>query len=110
MKEELKFGIKGKLAPMYIESFEIRSRIGKVTYKIVPPPKLLRNHPIFHVSMLRKYISYSSHVLQLQVVELNEDLTDKEYLVALADRQVRQHRTKDIPMVKVLWSNGRLGQ
>ena len=25
--------------------------------------------------------------------------------VVIVDRQVRQYRTKDIPMVKVLWSN-----
>ena len=55
--------------------------------------------------MLRKYISDPSHVLQPQTVELNEDLTYEEYSVAIVDRQVRQLRTKDIPMVKVLWIN-----
>ena len=39
------------------------------------------------------------------MVELNEDLSYEEYPVAVIDRQVRQLRTKDIPMVKVLWSN-----
>ena len=39
------------------------------------------------------------------MVELNEDLSYEEYPVAIVDRQVRQLRTKDIPMVKVLWSN-----
>ena len=29
----------------------------------------------------------------------------EEYPVAIVDRQVRQLRTKGIPMVKVLWSN-----
>ena len=55
--------------------------------------------------MLRKYIADPSHVLQPQPVELNKDLTYEKYLVAIVDRQVRQLRTKDIPMVKVLWSN-----
>ena len=39
------------------------------------------------------------------MVELNEDLSYEEYPVAVVDRQVRQLRTKDIPMAKVLWSN-----
>ena len=39
------------------------------------------------------------------MVELNEDLSYEEYPMAVVDRQVRQLRTKDIPMVKVLWSN-----
>ena len=60
---------------------------------------------MFHVSMLRKYISDLSHVLQPQTVEISEDLTYEEYLVAIVDRQIRQLRTKEISMVKVLWSN-----
>ena len=38
-------------------------------------------------------------------MELSEDLTYEECPVAIVDRQVRQIRTKKIPMVKVLWSN-----
>ena len=74
-------------------------------YNLVLPPELSRIHPVFYVSMLRKYISDPLQILQSQVVELNEDLTYEEYLVAIVYRQVRQLRTKDIPMVKVLWSN-----
>ena len=55
--------------------------------------------------MLRKYILDPSHVLQSQAVELSEDLTYEKYPVEIVDRQVRQLRTKDILMVKVLWSN-----
>ena len=55
--------------------------------------------------MLRKYIFDPSHVLQPQTVELSEDLTYEEFLEAILDRQIRQLHTKDIPMVKVLWSN-----
>ena len=55
--------------------------------------------------MLRKYIAYPLHVLQPQAVELSEELTYEEYPMEIVDRQVRQHCTKDIPMVKVLWSN-----
>ena len=46
-----------------------------------------------------------SHVLQPQAVELSEDLTYEEYPLAIVDREVRQLRTQDIPMVKVLWCN-----
>ena len=57
------------------------------------------------MSMLRKYISDPLYVLQPQKVELSEDLTYEEYPVAIVDRQVHQLCTKEIPMVKVLWSN-----
>ena len=38
-------------------------------------------------------------------MELNEDLTFEEELVAIMDYQVRQLRSKVISMVKVLWRN-----
>ena len=38
-------------------------------------------------------------------MELNEDVTYEEFPVAIVDRQIRQFRTKEIPMVKILWSN-----
>ena len=55
--------------------------------------------------MLRKYIPEPPHVLQPQTVVISEDLTYEEYHVAIVDRQVHQLRTKEILMLKVLWSN-----
>ena len=105
MKGVMRFGNKGKLAPRYIGPFEIVERIGMVAYRLALPPNMSQVHPVFHVSMLRKYISDPSHVLQPQSVELNEDLTFEEELVAIVDFQVRQLRSKAIRMVKVLWRN-----
>ena len=102
MKGVMRFGKKDKLAPRYIRPFEIKSRVGEVAYRLVLPPELSQIHSVFHVSMLRKYIPDPSHVLQPQAVEISEDLTYEEYPVAIVDRQVRQLRTKEIPMVKVL--------
>ena len=90
----MRFGKKGKLAPRYIEPFEIRSRVGEVGYRLVLPPELLRIYSVFHMSMLRKYIANSSYVLQPQTVELSEDVTYEEYPVAIVDRQIRQLCTK----------------
>ena len=98
----MRFSKKEKLAPRYIGPYEIRSRVGEVAYRLVLLPELSRIHPVFRVSMLRKYIANPSHVLQPQAVELSEELTYEEYPVAIVDRQVRQLCTKDIPMVKVL--------
>ena len=76
-----------------------------MAYRLILPHELSRIHLVFHVSMLRKYSPDLLHVLQPQTVEINEDLSYEEYPVAIVDCQVRQLRTKDIPMVKVLWSN-----
>ena len=85
MKEVIRFSKKGKLASWYIGQFKIRPRVGEVAYRLVLPPELSRIHPVFHVSMLRKYISDPSHVFQHQAIELSEDLTYEEYPMAIMD-------------------------
>ena len=99
----MRFGKKGKLAPRYIGPFEILERVGAVAYRLALSPDMSQVHPVFHVSMLRKYISDPSHILQPQSVEVNDDLTYEEEPMAIVDYQVRQLRSKTIPMVKVLW-------
>ena len=61
-----------------------------------------RIHDVFHVSMLRKYISDPSHVLEAPPIELNEDLS---FEVQLVDQRLKELRNKVIPMVKVLWQS-----
>ena len=90
----MRFGKKGKLSPRFIGPFEILSRVGEVAYKLALPPSLSAVHPVFHVSMLRKYIPDESHVLSLDSVELGPDLTFEEESIAILDRQVRKLRTK----------------
>ena len=63
MKGVMRFGKKGKLAPRYIGPFEILERIGMVAYRLAFPPDMSQVYPVFHVSMLRKYISDRSPVL-----------------------------------------------
>ncbi|XP_048231323.1 uncharacterized protein LOC125370332 [Ricinus communis] len=99
----MRFGKKGKLAPRYMGPFEIIDRIGEVAYKLDLPPNFSHVHPVFHISMLRKYILDPSHVLQPQYMEVSEDLTYEEQPVMIMDTQVRQLRSKVIPIVKVLW-------
>ncbi|XP_070045541.1 uncharacterized protein [Nicotiana tomentosiformis] len=60
---------------------------------------------LFHVFMLRKYISDSSQVLEQPTIPLNEKLSYKEKLLAIVDREVRNLRSKEIVFVKVLWRN-----
>ena len=88
MKGVMRFGKKGKLSPRFIGPFEILSRVGEVAYKLALPPSLSAVHPIFHVSMLRKYIPDESHVISLDSVELSQDLTYEEEPIAILNRQV----------------------
>jgi hypothetical protein len=78
------------LSPRFIGPFEILERVRVMAYRLALPPNLSSIHPVFHVSMLRKYLSDPSHVLEDQPVEI-------------VDRQVRKLRSKDITSMKVKW-------
>ena len=60
---------------------------------------------MFHVSMLRKYLLNPSHVLSSPYIQLEENLSYKEELVAIVDRQVKKLHSKEISLVKVIWKN-----
>ncbi|KAL5558740.1 hypothetical protein UlMin_025378 [Ulmus minor] len=77
----------------------------KVAYKLALPSELSTVHNVFHVSMLRKYISDPSHVLESEPIEIREDLTYEEQPVQILDRKDKALRNKVIPLVKVLWRN-----
>ena len=71
MKGVLRFGHKGKLSPKFTGPFEIQERVGPVVYKLTLPPALSRVHDVFHVSMLRKYITDPIHVIDYEPLQLN---------------------------------------
>ena len=85
----LRFGQKGKLSPRFIGPYEILERIGPVAYRLALPPELAKLHDVFHVSMLRRYRSDESHILPVQEIQVQEDLSyDKEPKTILA-REVK---------------------
>jgi hypothetical protein len=98
-----RFGKKGKLSPRFIVPFEILEKVEVVAYRLALPPNLSSIHLVFHVSMLRKYLSDPSHVMEVQLVELREDMSYEVQPEEIMDRQVRKLRSKDITSVKVKW-------
>ncbi|XP_015161830.1 uncharacterized protein [Solanum tuberosum] len=105
MKGVMRFGRRGKLSPRYSGPFEILRIVGEVTFELALPPAFSAIHPIFHVSMLRRYVPNDSHVLQYDAVELNDRLTFVEGPLAILARNVRRLRSRAIPVVKVRWGH-----
>ncbi|KAI5353071.1 hypothetical protein L3X38_005963 [Prunus dulcis] len=102
-KGVVRFGKRGKLSPRYIGPYEIIERVGPVAYRLALPADLARLHDVFHISMLRKYISDPSHVQEEQPVELEDDFTYVEQPVQILDWKTQVLQSREIPLVKVLW-------
>ncbi|CAN6678166.1 unnamed protein product [Malus baccata var. baccata] len=96
---------RGKLSLRYVGPYQITERIGAVAYRLELPPELSLIHNVFHVSMLRKYVSDSSHIIQLEPLEVSQDVSYVEKPVAILDRQDKVLRNKVISLVNVLWRN-----
>ena len=74
-----------------------------MAYWLELPPKLAKLHDVFHVSMLRKYRYDELHILPVQDIQVQPDFTFDEEPKAIIDREVKQLRNKQVPLVKVLW-------
>ncbi|CAN6723316.1 unnamed protein product [Malus baccata var. baccata] len=101
----VRFGKKGKLSPRYIGPYEITEMIGEIAYRLELPPELSKVHNVFHVSMLRHYVSDPSQVIPPQPLEINPDLTYDEEPVTILDWKDKVLRNKTVSLVKVLWRN-----
>ncbi|XP_074315920.1 uncharacterized protein LOC141652310 [Silene latifolia] len=101
----MRFGKRGKLSQKYIGPYEILDRIGEAAYHLALPPALARVHNVFHVSQLRKYVSDPTHVLEVEIVEMDENLSYEEVAKEILDRKVRKTRNSEVVLVKVLWFN-----
>jgi len=91
------------LTPKFIGPYQILRSIGPVAYELAFPPPLANIHNIFHVSQLRKYVHDPRHILELDSVQVNENLSFDVRPIKIIDSQKKQLRGKDILMVKVLW-------
>ena len=105
MKGVLRFRHKGKLSSKFIGPFEILERVGTVAYKLVIPLAHSRVHDVFHVLMLRKYITGPIHEIDREPLQLNEDMSYEEKLVKILAREVKTLRNRNIAFVKVMWLN-----
>jgi hypothetical protein len=100
-----RFGVKGKLAPWYIEPYQIQARRREVAYQLSLPESLSAVHDVFHVSQLKKCLRVPEEQLPTEDLEVQEDLTyiDKPTLILETADQVTRRST--IRMCKVKWGH-----
>ena len=68
----LKLGNCSKLVARYCGPFEILERIGPVTYMIALLASMFV-HNVFHVSLLKKYIPNVNHVIDWNVIQVEQE-------------------------------------
>jgi hypothetical protein len=91
-----------KHAPRFFGPFEILDIVGHVAYRLALPP-IVKAHNVFHVSMLKKYVHDSNHIIDWSVIYVEpegEFLPEKKCII---DRKEIPLKNKTISQVKVQW-------
>ncbi|PHT51762.1 EH domain-containing protein 2 [Capsicum baccatum] len=85
----MRFGKRGNLIPRYIGPFEILWTVGDMAYELALPPDLSAVDPVFHVSMLRRYILDESYVIRWESVQLDKRLSSVDEPISILARDIQ---------------------
>ncbi|XP_074297954.1 uncharacterized protein LOC141628760 [Silene latifolia] len=84
----------------------IRKKINAAQDRQKSYADLRRSEIEFNVGdKLRRYVSDLSHVLDIENIELDEQLTYEKVPKEILDTKVRKTRNGEVSLVKVIWSN-----
>jgi hypothetical protein len=102
-RSSLKLGNCAKLTAKFRGPFEILERIGLVAYMLALPTSMTI-HNVFHVSFLKKYIPDANHVIDWNVIQVEQEGVLQVHLVRILERKRKQLRNRAIGLVKVHWT------
>jgi hypothetical protein len=87
-KSSPKVGSCAKLVARFCGPFEILERIGPVAYMIALPASM-SIHNVFHVSLLKKCILDANHVIDWNVIQVEQEGTFQVHQVCILDWKVK---------------------
>ncbi|GKA30082.1 putative reverse transcriptase domain-containing protein [Tanacetum coccineum] len=106
-KGEIRFGKRGKLAPRYVDPFDILERISPVAYRLRLPEELSGVHDPFHVSNLKKCLADASLHVSLNEIKVDKTLRFIEEPIEILDCEIKSLKRRKISLVKVHWNSKR---
>ena len=89
MKGVQRFGVKRKLAPIYVGPYKIIERKGNVAYKLQLPPEMSAIFDVFHVSQLKKCLRVPEEAIAPTNIKLQSDLTYEEKPIQVLEEMER---------------------
>jgi hypothetical protein len=72
-KSSIKFGKGAKLSPRFVGPFKVVEKKRPVAYRIALPDYLRCMHDVFHVSVLRHYVSDPTHVIDMSSLQVSDE-------------------------------------
>ena len=79
MEGVIRFGKKGKINSRYIGPYKILKRVSKVVYELELLVELAAVHPVFQISLLKKYVGDPTSIISLESVVVKDGPTYKKY-------------------------------
>ena len=108
LRNVVRFGSAGKLAPRFVGPFPIIERIRTMAYRVELPERLAGVHNVFNVSQLRKCLHESAEVVEpsiLEEVEVEREATVRRIPTRILGTEVKKLRNREVKLVKVQWSD-----
>jgi hypothetical protein len=102
-RSSLKLGSYSKLAARFCGPFEILERIRPVAYMLALLASMTV-HNLFHASLLKKYTHDANHVIDWNVIQVEQEGVLQVYLVRILDRKSKQLRNRAIGLLKIQWT------
>jgi hypothetical protein len=61
-------------------------------------------HNVFHISLLKKYIPYANHVIDWNVIQVEQEGVLQVHPVCILDSKRKELQNRAIGLVKVQWN------
>jgi hypothetical protein len=95
-KSSIKFGKGAKICARFVGPFEVVERKGPMAYQLAFLDSLRRMHDVFHVSVLRHYVSDPTHVIDVSSLKVLDEGALTVETIHILDHHIRQLRRRII--------------